>query len=257
MEANNTKEKDIIFEVEKLNLSYGEKHVLHDIDMKVEKNHVTAFIGPSGCGKSTFLRCLNRMNDLIPGCKVTGKIEYLGKDITSYNPMVLRTIIGMVFQQPNPFPMSIYDNVVYGPKCQGFKDKKKLMELCESSLRKAGLFEEVKDRLKDSALSLSGGQQQRLCIARAIAMEPDVILMDEPTSALDPIATKKIEDLILELKKDYSILIVTHNMQQASRISDDTAFFMLGNLVEFNETVELFSHPKEKKTEDYITGRFG
>lgn len=257
MEENNMEKNDIIFEVEKLNLSYGEKHVLHDIDMKVVKNHVTAFIGPSGCGKSTFLRCLNRMNDLIPKCKVTGSIRYLGKDINSYHPMVLRTIVGMVFQQPNPFPMSIYDNVVYGPKCQGLRDKKKLLELCENSLRKAGLFDEVKERLKDSALSLSGGQQQRLCIARAIAMEPDVILMDEPTSALDPIATKRIEDLILELKKDYSILIVTHNMQQASRISDDTAFFMLGNLVEFNETVELFSHPKEKKTEDYITGRFG
>lgn len=263
MEQNmqlNTEQKEespVIFHVENLNLSYGDKHVLHDINMDIRKNHVTAFIGPSGCGKSTFLRCLNRMNDLISDCKITGKIEYIGKDVKDYNPMVLRTIVGMVFQQPNPFPMSIYDNITYGLKCHGVKDKKLLKEIVISSLKKASLYEEVKDRLKDSALALSGGQQQRLCIARAIAMEPDVILMDEPTSALDPIATKKIEDLIDELKNEYSIIIVTHNMQQASRISDDTAFFMLGDLVEFNKTEELFSRPKVKKTEDYITGRFG
>ena len=256
----NTEQKEespVIFHVENLNLSYGDKHVLHDINMDIRKNHVTAFIGPSGCGKSTFLRCLNRMNDLISDCKITGKIEYMGKDVQDYNPMVLRTIVGMVFQQPNPFPMSIYDNITYGLKCHGVKDKKLLKEIVISSLKKASLYEEVKDRLKDSALALSGGQQQRLCIARAIAMEPDVILMDEPTSALDPIATKKIEDLIDELKNEYSIIIVTHNMQQASRISDDTAFFMLGDLVEFDKTEELFSRPKVKKTEDYITGRFG
>lgn len=250
-------ESPVIFHVENLNLSYGDKHVLHDINMDIRKNHVTAFIGPSGCGKSTFLRCLNRMNDLISDCKITGKIEYMGKDVKDYNPMVLRTIVGMVFQQPNPFPMSIYDNITYGLKCHDVKDKKLLKGIVISSLKKASLYEEVKDRLKDSALALSGGQQQRLCIARAIAMEPDVILMDEPTSALDPIATKKIEDLIDELKSEYSIIIVTHNMQQASRISDDTAFFMLGDLVEFDKTEELFSRPKVKKTEDYITGRFG
>lgn len=247
----------VIFHVENVDLSYGEKKVLNNINMDIRRNHVTALIGPSGCGKSTFLRCLNRMNDLITNCKITGKIEYLGKNINDYNPMVLRTIVGMVFQQPNPFPMSIYDNICYGPRCQGIRDKKTLNQIVISSLTEASLYEEVKDRLKDSALSLSGGQQQRLCIARAIAMEPDVILMDEPTSALDPIATKKIEELILELKKDYSIIIVTHNMQQASRISDDTAFFMLGDLIEFNKTGDLFSRPKEKKTEDYITGRFG
>ena len=257
MNTEQKEESPVIFHVENLNLSYGDKHVLHDINMDIRKNHVTAFIGPSGCGKSTFLRCLNRMNDLISDCKITGKIEYMGKDVKDYNPMVLRAIVGMVFQQPNPFPMSIYDNITYGLKCHGVKDKKLLKKIVISSLKKASLYEEVKDRLKDSALALSGGQQQRLCIARAIAMEPDVILMDEPTSALDPIATKKIEDLIDELKNEYSIIIVTHNMQQASRISDDTAFFMLGDLVEFDKTEELFSRPKVKKTEDYITGRFG
>lgn len=257
---NKTEEQnqdEIIFHVEHVNLSYGNKKVLNNINMDIKKNKVTALIGPSGCGKSTFLRCLDRMNDLISDCKITGSIKYLGKELKDYNPMVLRTIVGMVFQQPNPFPMSIYDNICYGPRCQGIKDKKLLNEIVISSLKEASLYEEVKDRLKDSALALSGGQQQRLCIARAIAMEPDVILMDEPTSALDPIATKKIEELILELKKDYSIVIVTHNMQQASRISDDTAFFMLGDLVEFNNTEELFARPKQKKTEDYITGRFG
>ena len=257
MNTEQKEESPVIFHVENLNLSYGDKHVLHDINMDIRKNHVTAFIGPSGCGKSTFLRCLNRMNDLISDCKITGKIEYMGKDVKDYNPMVLRAIVGMVFQQPNPFPMSIYDNITYGLKCHGVKDKKLLKEIVISSLKKASLYEEVKDRLKDSALALSGGQQQRLCIARAIAMEPDVILMDEPTSALDPIATKKIEDLIDELKNEYSIIIVTHNMQQASRISDDTAFLLLGDLVEFDKHEELFSRPKVKKTEDYITGRFG
>lgn len=251
------KEHPVIFDCENVNLSYGSHHVLHDINLKIRKNTVMAFIGPSGCGKSTFLRCLDRLNDLIPDCRITGKIEYLGKDINSYNPMVLRTIVGMVFQQPNPFPMTIYDNIAYGPRCQGIKKKAILDEIVINSLKEASLYEEVKDRLHESALGMSGGQQQRLCIARAIAMEPDVILMDEPTSALDPIATKKIEDLIGELKKDYTIIIVTHNMQQASRISDYTSFFMLGDLVETNKTEEIFSHPHEKKTKDYITGRFG
>ena len=245
------------FNVEHLDLYYGDFHALKDKNMRLPEHEVTAFIGPSGCGKSTFLRCLDRLNDLIPDCKITGKIEYLKKDINTYNPMVLRTIIGMVFQQPNPFPMTIHDNIAYGPRCQGIKKKAILDEIVIHSLKEASLYEEVKDRLHESALGMSGGQQQRLCIARAIAMEPDVILMDEPTSALDPIATKKIEDLIEELKSEYSIIIVTHNMQQASRISDDTAFFMLGDLVEFNKTEELFSRPKVKKTEDYITGRFG
>lgn len=248
---------ETIFEVEDLNLSYGEKKVLHSINMTIKKNTVTALIGPSGCGKSTFLRCFDRLNDLIPSCSISGKIEYLGKDIRSFNPMILRTIVGMVFQNPNPFPMSIFDNVAYGPRCQGVKNKKVLNEIVISSLKQASLYDEVSDRLKDSALSLSGGQQQRLCIARTIAMEPDVILMDEPTSALDPIATSKIEELISELKKQYSIIIVTHNMQQAARISDYTAFFMLGDLVEAGPTEEFFSRPKQKKTEDYITGRFG
>ncbi len=247
----------IIFDCKKVNLSYGNHHVLKDIDLQIRKNTVMAFIGPSGCGKSTFLRCLDRLNDLIPDCHITGKIEYLGKDINSYHPMVLRTIVGMVFQQPNPFPMSIYDNIAYGPRCQGIRKRAILDQIVEQSLRKASLWDEVKDRLKESAIGMSGGQQQRLCIARAIAMEPDVILMDEPTSALDPIATKKIEDLIGELKKDYTIIIVTHNMQQASRISDYTAFFMLGDLIECNYTSEIFSHPKMEKTKDYITGRFG
>lgn len=250
-------ENNIVFHVKDVNLSYGDKHVLKDINIDIYKNQITAFIGPSGCGKSTFLRCFNRLNDLIPDCKTTGEIEYLGRNINSYNPMVLRTKIGMVFQNPNPFPMSIFDNIAYGPRCQGIRNKGILKDIVESALVKAVIFDEVKDRLKDSALSLSGGQQQRLCIARAIAMEPDVILMDEPTSALDPIATLKIEELISLLKNDYSIIIVTHNMQQATRISDYTAFFMLGEIVEYDETEELFSRPHKKKTEDYITGRFG
>ena len=246
-----------VFKVKKVNLFYGEKHVLKDIDIDIYENKVTAFIGPSGCGKSTLLRCFDRMNDLIDNCKIEGEILYNLEDITKINAMELRTEVGMVFQNPNPFPMSIYDKIAYGPRCQGIKNKAKLNEIVVNSLKKAALYEEVKDRLKDSALSLSGGQQQRLCIARTIAMEPKVILMDEPTSALDPIATSKIEELIDELKKEYTIVIVTHNMQQACRISDYVAFFMLGEIVEFNETSILFKEPKNKKTEDYITGRFG
>ena len=246
-----------IFEIRNVNLNYGEKQVLKNIDLNIYKNKVTAFIGPSGCGKSTLLRCFNRMNDLIENCTIEGTITYKKEDINQINPIDLRTKVGMVFQNPNPFPMSIFDNIAYGPRCQGIKNKEKLRLIVEDSLKKAGLFEEVKDRLKDNDLGLSGGQQQRLCIARCIAMAPEVILMDEPTSALDPIATIKIEELINSLKKDFTIVIVTHNMQQASRISDYTAFFMLGEIVEFNETIHLFSNPLNKKTEDYITGRFG
>ena len=246
-----------VFEIKDLNLFYGEKHALKDVNIKIYEKEVTSFIGPSGCGKSTLLRCLNRMNDLISNCKVEGTILYSGGDINSINEVDLRTNVGMVFQNPNPFPMSIFDNVAYGPRCNGIKNKEKLKEIVIDSLKKASLYEEVKDRLKDSALALSGGQQQRLCIARCIAMSPKVILMDEPTSALDPIATLKIEELIQELKKDYTIVIVTHNMQQATRISDYTAFFLLGEIVEYNKTIDLFSNPKNKKTEDYITGRFG
>ena len=246
-----------IFEIRNVYLNYGEKQVLKNIDLNIYKNKVTAFIGPSGCGKSTLLRCFNRMNDLIENCTIEGTITYKKEDINQINPIDLRTKVGMVFQNPNPFPMSIFDNIAYGPRCQGIKNKEKLRLIVEDSLKKAGLFEEVKDRLKDNALGLSGGQQQRLCIARCIAMAPEVILMDEPTSALDPIATIKIEELINSLKKDFTIVIVTHNMQQASRISDYTAFFMLGEIVEFNETIHLFSNPLNKKTEDYITGRFG
>ena len=246
-----------IFEIRNVNLNYGDKQVLKNIDLNIYKNKVTAFIGPSGCGKSTLLRCFNRMNDLIENCTIEGTITYKKEDINQINPIDLRTKVGMVFQNPNPFPMSIFDNIAYGPRCQGIKNKEKLRLIVEDSLKKAGLFEEVKDRLKDNALGLSGGQQQRLCIARCIAMAPEVILMDEPTSALDPIATIKIEELINSLKKDFTIVIVTHNMQQASRISDYTAFFMLGEIVEFNETIHLFSNPLNKKTEDYITGRFG
>ena len=246
-----------VFKIENVNLSYGEKHVLKDVNIDIYKNKVTAFIGPSGCGKSTLLRCLNRMNDLIDGCKITGSIKYKNEKINSINARLLMTKLEMVFQNPNPFPMSIFDNIAYGPRCQGIKNKKELNDIVIDSLKKAAIYDEVKDRLKDSALSLSGGQQQRLCIARAIAMHPDVILMDEPTSALDPIATLKIEELIDELKNDYTIIIVTHNMQQATRISDYTAFFMLGEIIEYNLTEELFKNPRQKKTEDYITGRFG
>lgn len=248
-----------VFNIKNLDLFYGSFQALKDIELDIEKNKVTALIGPSGCGKSTFLRCLNRMNDLIDVCTITGDIHYHGEDVydQNYNVINLRTKVGMVFQNPNPFPMSIYDNVAYGPRCQGIKDKKKLDEIVESSLQSAALYEEVKDRLKESAMGLSGGQQQRLCIARAIAMEPEVILMDEPTSALDPIATLKIEELINELKKNYTIIIVTHSMQQAARISDNTAFFLMGDLIEFDKTDKIFTQPKFKQTEDYITGRFG
>ena len=248
---------DNVFKIENVNLFYGEKQALKNINLELYKNQVTAFIGPSGCGKSTLLRCLNRMNDLIEGCKVEGKILYENQNISDINTLELRTKVGMVFQNPNPFPMSIFDNIAYGPRCQGIKNKEILKKIVIESLKKAALYDEVKDRLKDSALGLSGGQQQRLCIARCIAMEPDVILMDEPTSALDPIATLKIEELINELKKDYTIIIVTHNMQQATRVSDYTAFFMLGEVIECDKTIDLFSQPKNKKTEDYITGRFG
>lgn len=246
-----------VFKIENVNLFYGEKQALKNINLELYKNQVTAFIGPSGCGKSTLLRCLNRMNDLIEGCKVEGIIIYENQNISDINTLELRTKVGMVFQNPNPFPMSIFDNIAYGPRCQGIKNKETLKKIVVDSLKKAALYDEVKDRLKDSALGLSGGQQQRLCIARCIAMEPDVILMDEPTSALDPIATLKIEELINELKKDYTIIIVTHNMQQATRVSDYTAFFMLGEVIECDKTIDLFSQPKNKKTEDYITGRFG
>ena len=246
-----------IIKVENLNLFYKDKQALVNINMEILPNKVTAFIGPSGCGKSTLLRCFNRMNDLIEGCRIEGKITYLGQDIQTINPIALRTEIGMVFQTPNPFPMTIYDNVAYGPRCQGIKKKSILNEIVIESLKKAALYDEVSTRLKDSALSLSGGQQQRLCIARCIAMNPKVILMDEPTSALDPIATLKIEELIDELKKEYTIIIVTHNMQQAARISDYTAFFMLGEVKEFNDTDTLFKKPQKQETENYITGRFG
>ena len=246
-----------IFKIENLNLYYGEKHALIDINLAIYKNKITAFIGPSGCGKSTLLRCFNRMNDLIENCKITGTIKYEDSDINNLNEVELRTKVGMVFQNPNPFPMSIFDNVAYGPRCSGIKNKEKLKEIVISALKQASLYEEVKNRLKDSALGLSGGQQQRLCIARCIAMKPDVILMDEPTSALDPIATLKIENLIQELKKEYTIIIVTHNMQQATRISDYTAFFLMGEVIEYENTTELFTNPKNSKTEDYITGRFG
>lgn len=246
-----------IFEIKDVDLYYGPKQVLKKVNLNLYKNKVTAFIGPSGCGKSTLLRCLNRMNDLIEGCKIEGQIKYRNENINDINPVMLRTKVGMVFQNPNPFPMSIFDNVAYGPRCSDLKAKDKLKEIVIDSLKKASLYEEVKDRLNDSALGLSGGQQQRLCIARAIAMSPEIILMDEPTSALDPIATLKIEELIDSLKKDFTIIIVTHNMQQATRISDYTAFFLMGEVIEYADTTTLFTNPKEKKTEDYITGRFG
>lgn len=251
--------EEVIFKINDLDLFYGEKQALKKINMNIKKNRVTAFIGPSGCGKSTFLRCLNRMNDLIESCRINGSITINDIDInsTKMNVVDLRTRVGMVFQKPNPFPMSIFDNIAYGPRCQGIKDKQILTQIVETSLRQAALWDEVSDRLNDSAMSLSGGQQQRLCIARAIAMEPEVILMDEPTSALDPIATSKIEDLIEDLKKDYTIIIVTHSMLQAARVSDDTAFFLLGEVIEFQETAKLFKQPLDKRTEDYITGRFG
>ena len=246
-------------EIEKLNLWYGDNHALKDVSMNIPENQVVAFIGPSGCGKSTFLRCLNRMNDYIEDCRIEGKIIYDKQDILNNKCDVvdLRTNVGMVFQKPNPFPMSIYDNIAYGPKCQGLKDKQKLNEIVVNSLKQVGLYDEVKDRLHSSALGLSGGQQQRLCIARAIAMNPKVILMDEPTSALDPISTNTIEELILQLRNQYTIVIVTHNMQQAARISDQTAFFLMGVVIEMGETEQIFSHPKDPRCENYITGRFG
>ena len=253
--ANNA---DIKFNVDNLELFYGNFKALKGIDMEIKKNEITALIGPSGCGKSTFLKTLNRMNDLEDGVKVTGRIHLDGVDIyKEMDSITLRHRVGMVFQQPNPFPKSIYDNVAYGPRIHGIRKKSQLDEIIERSLRQAAIWDELKDRLNKSALGLSGGQQQRLCIARTLAVQPDVILMDEPTSALYPISTMKIEDLALELKKDYTIVIVTHNMQQASRISDKTAFFLLGELIEYGETTELFANPKNPKTEEYITGRFG
>ena len=248
-----------IIQVENLDLYYGQNHALHGVTMDIPEHEITAFIGPSGCGKSTFLRTLNRMNDLIPSVRITGAVNYKGQDIYGPNvdPTWLRKQIGMVFQKANPFPMSIYDNVAYGPRTHGVRSKVKLDEIVENSLRSAAIWDEVKDRLKKSALGLSGGQQQRLCIARALAVEPEVLLMDEPTSALDPISTSKIEDLAIELKSKYTVVMVTHNMQQAARVSDNTAFFLLGDLVEFGKTEQLFSTPRDKRTEDYITGRFG
>ena len=245
--------------VRDLELFYGQNQALKGIDMDILSNTVTAFIGPSGCGKSTFLKTLNRMNDLVDGVKITGSVELDGENIYAPNvdTTVLRRRVGMVFQQPNPFPMSIYDNVAYGPRVHGIRNKARLDEIVEESLRGAAIFDEVKDRLKKSALGLSGGQQQRLCIARALAVEPEVLLMDEPTSALDPISTAKIEDLMESLKQKYTVVVVTHNMQQATRVSDYTAFFLLGELIEFGKTRQVFSYPREKKTEDYITGRFG
>ena len=256
----NLKEKEMSskFDVKNLNLYYGEYHALKNVNMEIPEKQITAFIGPSGCGKSTFLKTLNRMNDLVEGCKITGDIKLDGEDI--YGNMdvnLLRKRVGMVFQNPNPFPMSVYDTIAYGPRTHGIHSKSKLDEIVEKSLRQAAIWDELKDRLKKSALGLSGGQQQRLCIARALAVEPEVILMDEPTSALDPISTSKIEDLALELKDKYTIIMVTHNMQQATRISDNTAFFLLGEVIEYDNTEKLFSMPKNKKTEEYITGRFG
>ena len=250
---------DVKISTKDLNLYYGANHALKNVSLDLYANKITAFIGPSGCGKSTYLKTLNRMNDLVPNVKIEGKVLLDGEDI--YDPKVdttiLRKKVGMVFQQPNPFPMSIYDNVAYGPRIHGLKNKAKLDEIVEQSLRGAALWDEVHGRLKKSALGLSGGQQQRLCIARALAVEPEVILMDEPTSALDPISTLKIEDLMDSLKEKYTVIIVTHNMQQATRIADYTAFFLVGEVIEYGETEELFSHPKQKKTEDYVTGRFG
>ena len=245
--------------VENLNLYYGENHALKDVNMDIQENAVTAFIGPSGCGKSTFLKTLNRMNDLVDGVRIDGKVLLDGEDI--YEPgvdtTILRKKVGMVFQQPNPFPMSIYDSIAYGPRVHGIRDKKRLDQIVEESLRGAAIFDEVKDRLKKSAMGLSGGQQQRICIARALAVQPEVLLMDEPTSALDPISTAKIEELMEDLKKKYTVIVVTHNMQQATRVSDQTAFFLVGEMVEFGDTKQIFSYPQDKRTEDYITGRFG
>jgi len=253
MNSNNIK-----LRINDLDLFYGDNQALKNIKMNIKEKKVTALIGPSGCGKSTFLRTLNRMNDLIENVTIKGIVEVDGEDIYKSNDVIqLRTKVGMVFQKPNPFPMSIYDNVAYGPRTQGIKDKKTLDNIVEESLKGAAIWNEVKDRLKSSALGLSGGQQQRICIARAIAMKPEVILMDEPTSALDPISTSKVEELIESLKDDYTIVIVTHNMQQAARVSDDTAFFLNGEVIEFRDTTTIFTNPEDKRTEDYITGRFG
>ena len=246
------------YDIKNVDLYYNDFHALKDISLEIPENKITAFIGPSGCGKSTLLKSLNRMNDLVEGCRITGQFLLDGEDI--YGKMdtnVLRKRVGMVFQKPNPFPMSVYDNIAYGPRTHGIHSKVKLDNIVEKSLRDAAIWDELKDRLKKSALGLSGGQQQRLCIARALAVEPEVLLMDEPTSALDPISTSKIEDLAIELKKDYTIVMVTHNMQQAARISDRTAFFLLGEVIEYNDTDTIFSTPQDKRTEDYITGRFG
>lgn len=246
------------FTIENLDLYYGKFHALKNINLQLESNQVTAFIGPSGCGKSTLLKSLNRMNDLVEGCKITGKVLLDDKDIYGGIDLnILRKRVGMVFQKPNPFPMSIYDNIAFGPRTHGIRQKAKLDEIVEKSLRNAAIWDELKDRLKKSALGLSGGQQQRLCIARALAVEPEVLLMDEPTSALDPISTAKIEDLAVQLKNEYTIVMVTHNMQQATRIADKTAFFLMGEVVEYNDTEILFSTPKDRRCEDYITGRFG
>ena len=250
---------NIKISVRDLNLFYGENHALKDVNMDIREKKITAFIGPSGCGKSTFLKTLNRMNDLVDGVKITGSVKLDDEDIFAgdVDTTILRKRVGMVFQQPNPFPMSIYDNIAYGPRVHGIKDKRELDKIVEQSLRGAAIWDEVKDRLKKSALGLSGGQQQRICIARALAVEPEVLLMDEPTSALDPISTTKIEDLMEELKKKYTVVVVTHNMQQAVRVSDYTAFFLVGEMIEFGETKSIFSYPQDKRTEDYITGRFG
>lgn len=249
---------NIKFDVKNLNLHYGKFHALKDVNMEIPEKQITAFIGPSGCGKSTFLKCLNRMNDLVEGCNITGDVKLDGEDIfDGMDVNLLRKRVGMVFQNPNPFPMSVYDNIAYGPRTHGIHSKEKLDEIVERSLKQAAIWDELKDRLKKSALGLSGGQQQRLCIARALAVEPEVLLMDEPTSALDPISTSKIEDLAMELKHDYTIIMVTHNMQQATRIADKTAFFLLGQVIEFDDTEKVFSKPQDKRTEDYITGRFG
>ena len=246
------------FSVKGLDLYYGDFHALKDVNLDINAKEITAFIGPSGCGKSTFLKTLNRMNDLVEGCKITGQVRLDGENIYSgMDVSQLRKRVGMVFQKPNPFPMSIYDNIAYGPRTHGIHNKAKLNEIVETSLRQAAIWDEVKDRLNKSALGMSGGQQQRLCIARALAVQPEVILMDEPTSALDPISTSKIEDLVIELKKDYTIIMVTHNMQQATRVSDKTVFFLLGEIIESGDTEKLFSVPTDKRTEDYITGRFG
>lgn len=250
--------KDNIIEAKNMNLWYGANHALKDINIALPERQITALIGPSGCGKSTFLKSLNRMNDLVEGCRIEGEITFDGVDIyKSYDVNILRKRVGMVFQKPNPFPMSIYDNIAYGPRIHGIKSKVKLDEIVEDSLRKAAIWDECKDILKKSALGMSGGQQQRLCIARALAVEPEILLMDEPTSALDPISTSKIEDLAVELREKYTIIMVTHNMQQAARIADKTAFFLLGEVIEFDSTDKMFSNPADKRTEDYITGRFG